>query len=127
MTDSILIIESEPTLRRHLTSALSQAGFTVADVSDYSEACLKLVEFNPDMAIIDEVLPCGDGWDACYQLRNTFGIPVILLGQDSSDQAWMRAVEAGADLYLRKPFSYLQLVARVKAILRRYKVRENIT
>jgi len=90
-------------------------------VSDYSEACLRLDEFNPDMVIVDEVLPRGDGLDACYRLRNTFGIPVILLGKDSSGEAYMRAVEAGADLYLRKPFSYPELAARVKVILQRYK------
>jgi len=126
MTDSILIIEGEPALRRELASALSQAGFTIAGVSDYYEAYLRLDEVDPDMVIVDEVLPCGDGWDACHRLRNTFGIPVILLGKNPSGKAWMRAVEAGADLYLRKPFSYLELAARVKAILQRYKkLRQN--
>jgi len=119
-TDRILIIEGEPALRRELTSALTQATFIVADVANYHEALLKL-EFNPDLAIVDEVLPGGDGIEACSQLHSTFNTPVILLGSDSSGKAWMRAVEAGADFYLRKPFSYLELVVRVRAILRRYK------
>ena len=59
--------------------------------------------------------------EACYQIYNTFGIPVILLGEDSSDEMWGRVMEAEADLYLVKPFGYQELVARVKAILRRYK------
>lgn len=122
MTDNILIIEGEPTLRRELTSALTQASFTVADVSDYSEALLRLAEFNPDIVIMDELLPSKDGIQACSQLRGTFGIPVILLGKDSSAKAWMRAVEAGADFYLTRPFNYEVLLARVKAILRRYRL-----
>ncbi|MBA7587458.1 hypothetical protein ES708_29487 [subsurface metagenome] len=60
---------------------------------------------------------------ACYQLHNIFGIPVVLLGEDSSDEMWRRVMEADADLYLVKPFSYPELVARVEAILRRYRRR----
>ena len=121
MTDRILIIEAEPSLRKGLNSAFTKAGFSVTCVSDYPEALLKLDEFEFDMIIVDEALPSGDGMKACSQLRGTSGIPVILLGRDSSGQAWVRAVEAGADLYLRKPFDYQELVARVKAILWRYK------
>ena len=121
MADRILIIENEPTLRRELTSALSQASFIVADVPDYPEALAKLDEFKPDIVIMDVVSPGGDGIEACYQIYNTFGIPVILLGEDSSDEMWGRVMEAEADLYLVKPFGYPELAARVKAILRRYK------
>ncbi len=117
---SILIIEGEPNLRRELTSALTEAGFVVADVPDILKAN-EIREFNPDIAIVDEVLPSGDGKDACSQLHNAFGIPVILLGKDSSGEAWMRAVEAGADCYFTKPSHHQELIARVKAILRRYK------
>ena len=126
MTDSILIVGGELALRRELAAVLSQAGFTATGVSDYSEAYLRLDEVDPDIVIVDEVLQCIDGRDACYRIRNYFGIPVILLGQDSSGEAYMRAVEAGADLYVRKPFSCLELAARVKVILRRYKkLRQN--
>ncbi len=120
MTDSILIIEGEPTLRRKLASALSQASFAVVDVPDYPESLLKIDEFKPDMVIVDESLPGRDGIEVCSQLRSTFGVPVVLLGEDSSDEMWERVMEAEVDLYLVKPFSYRELVARVKAILRRY-------
>ena len=93
-TDRILIIEGEPSLRRELASALTEAGFTVATVANFPEALLKL-DFNPDMVIVDEVLPGGDGIEACSQLHSAFGIPTILLGSDSSGEAWTRAVEAG--------------------------------
>jgi len=120
MTASILIIEGDPTLRRELVSALSEANFTVEAVRGYIEAQMILDEFNPDMVIMDEVLPGRNGMEVCCQLHSTFGIPIILLGEDSSDEIWEKAlVEAGADFYLRKPISHRELVARVKAILRR--------
>ncbi len=100
MTDSILIIEGELALGSQLGLKLRQAGFTTAGVSDYPEALSKLDEFKLDIVIMDEVLPCIDGRDACHRLRNTFGIPVILVGEDPSGKAYMRAVEAGADLFL---------------------------
>ena len=123
MTDSIsiLIIEGEPNLRGNLASALTEVGFIVADVRDYPEALLKLDEFNPDIAIVDEALPSGDGKEVCYQLHSAFGIPVILLGKDSSGEAWKAAVEAGADFYFTNSFNRRVLAARVKAILRHYK------
>jgi len=121
MTDRVLIIEGEPNLRRGLDSALTEAGFTVARVRDYPEALPKLEEFKPGIAIVDEALPSGDGKFTCSQLRNAFDIPVILLGVGSGGEAWMRAVEAGADFYFEKPVNYREAVARVKSILRRYK------
>lgn len=121
MTDRVLIIEGEPNLRGELASALTEAGFTVVDVRDYPEALLKLDEFKPDIAIVDEALPSGNGKDTCYKLRNAFGIPVLLLGKDSSGEAWKAAVEAGADFYFTNSFNRRVLAARVKAILRGYK------
>ena len=96
-------------LRRELSSALTRFGFEVADVPDYFEALRKLDEFKPDLVILDEELSLLDGWKACYQLHRTFGIPVILLGDDSSSEVWVKVVEAGADFYLRMPFSYFEL------------------
>lgn len=116
--DRILIIESETDLRRKLTLALSKVGFAVADACDYPEALASIDKFKPDLAIVDEALPGGGGLDACRQLHN-FSIPVIVLGRDS--EGWPPAVEAGADFYYTYKPSHLELVARVKAILRRYK------
>ena len=125
MADNILIIEGDPALRTGLTSALTEAGFAVVNVPDYSELLLESDEFKPDIVIMDEVLAGGDGMEACCQLHSTFGVPVVLLGEDSSDEMWGRVMEAEADLYLIKPFSYPELIARMKAILRRYKTRRH--
>ena len=123
--DKILIIVGELVLNSDLTSIFDEGGFSVACIPDYPEALLKLCEFKPDMVILDEDLPGFNGIEACSELHSIFGVPVILLGEDPSEQAWARAVEAGADFYLRKPFSCDEsLVARVRAILRRYKGRQ---
>ena len=121
MSDRILIIENEPALGKELTSALTEAGFFVASVPDYPEVLLKLAEFKPDMVIVDESLLGKDGIEVCSQLRGTFGVPIVLLGEDSSDEMWERVMEYEADLYQIKPFSYRELIARINAILRRYK------
>lgn len=93
----------------------------VVDVSDYFEALWRLNEFKPDMVIMNIELPLLDGWEACYWLRKTFGIPIILLGGDANAETWIRAMRARADFYLRVPFSWQELTARVKVILSRYK------
>ncbi len=124
MTGRILIIEAETSLSKEIRAALSKASFDVADVPNFPEALLKLADFKPDLVITDVVLPGGDGMEACYQLHNIFGIPVVLLGEGSSDEMWRRVMEAEADLYLVKPFSYPELVARVKTILRRCRMQK---
>ncbi len=118
----ILIIESAPILSKKLAAALSEAGFSVALLPFSFDTLLKIDEINADMFIVDETLPGGDGMEVCSWLRNIFSAPVILLGRDFSGKQWARAVKAGADFYLREPFSDRVLVARVNAILRRYKV-----
>ena len=108
-------------MTRELASALAKTAFKVVNIPDYLEALWELNELKPDLVIIDERLPSLNGWEACYRLHQTFSLPTILLGKDPSGEAWARAVQARADFYLRVPFSCLELAARVKAILRRYK------
>jgi DNA-binding response OmpR family regulator len=69
---------------------------------------------------MDSVLPDKDGFEVCSELHNRFHVPVILLGQEHSDQTWERVMESGVDHYEVKPYHYLSLAARVKSILRRY-------
>jgi len=115
----VLIIEGEPVLRRELASSLTEAGFNVSDVPDYPQALDVFDALKPNIAIVDEVLPSGEGKGLCSLLHHR-NIPVILLGTDSSGEATIRALEAGADFYFTKPAGHQELVARVKALLRRY-------
>jgi len=124
MADNVLIIESEPALRSKLTSTLAEDAFEVVSVPDYFDALAELRKFQPDLAIVGADLPLLDGWKACYHLRHTFGIPVILMGSNNDTEAWVTALRAGADFYMRMPFSYRELIARIKAILRRYRAAE---
>ena len=121
----VLIVENEPSLRQELVSAFTQVGFIVVDVPDYSQTLQRLYEFKVDLVVMDSFLPDWDGFEACSELRSRFDIPVILLGQDSGDRVWERVMEADADHYEVKPCRYLALVARAKAILRRYRKDEN--
>ncbi len=117
----IVIIEPDPLLNGKLVATLSEAGFSVIPLAFSFDSLLKLDEIDPDMFIVDETLPGRDGMEVCSTLRNIFEAPVVLLGKDSTGKQWARAVEAGGNLYLRVPFSDRVLVARVNAILRRYK------
>ncbi len=124
MPNRILVIEKVEFLRERLVSVFTEAGFTMAEASDYHGAQSAMVSFNPDLIIMDAMLSDKDSFEACSELHTSLGIPIILIGQEGSDKAWPRAVESGADLYLIKPFVCDKaLAARVRAILRRYKIR----
>lgn len=120
----ILIIETATgwtPLAEEIASPLSGAGFSVsvARIPGYPESLLELGVFKPDVVILDEAV--SDSLELCYQYATT-GIPVILVGEDTSQQIWNKAmIEAGAEFYLKRPIRHEELVARIKAILRRYK------
>jgi DNA-binding response OmpR family regulator len=122
----ILIIEAtvgRTPLGEEIASQLNSAGFDVVRISGYSETLLELEVFKPDMVILDETV--SGSLKLCYQYATT-RMPVILVGEDTSQQIWNKAlIEAGAEFYLRKPIRHVELVARIKAILRRYKRRGN--
>jgi len=124
MADSVLIIGGEPDFQERLRLPLTEAGYEVTLAYNYISARMIIEDFVPDIIILDEVHQNGiDNFAACKHLHDDYGIPIILLGEDSSDEMWEKVMEAEADLYLVKPFGYRELAARVKAILRRYKVK----
>ena len=118
MKDSILVIEGIPDSRKKLVSDLAD-DYEVAAVPNYLEALSVLNRLNPELVIMNVSLPLIDGWEACQELSQSFGLPVMLLGKNSGADAWEKAVAAGAEFYLRTPFSKLELTSRIKAILRR--------
>ncbi len=122
MADSVLIIGGEPDFQERLRLPLTEAGYEVTLAYNYLTARMIIEDFVPDIIVLDEVHQKGmDRFAACKHLHDDYGIPIILLGEDSSDEIWERVMKAEADLYLIKPFSYRELVARMKAILRRYR------
>ena len=120
MKYNILVIEeSNHALKDRITSALTEEGFKVATAASYQEVLSAPDKFKPQLIILGEGLPI-DSFEACSQLRQAVDVPILMVGAVPSDQAWSRVVEVGADFYLVKPFGYLELVARVRALLRRY-------
>jgi DNA-binding response OmpR family regulator len=114
----LIIDKSSLTPNKINVSALSEEGFTIDTLPDHFEALSSLSELRPDLIILGEGL-AEDSFKACRQLRQAVDIPILMLGTASRSRGWVKAINAGADLYLAKPVSQAELVARIKAIMRR--------
>ncbi|WDI32597.1 phosphate regulon transcriptional regulator PhoB [Hyphococcus flavus] len=118
----VLIVEDEDALSTLLEYNLAKEKFEVALAMDGEEGLLKVEEFGPDIIILDWMLPKVSGIEVCRRVRSkseTRNIPIIMLTARSEEADRIRGLETGADDYLTKPFSTNELIARVKAILRR--------
>jgi DNA-binding response OmpR family regulator len=115
----ILIAEDDDNIRNLLTSYLSVSGFEVVPVATGSAALKRLEQVRFDLAILDIMLPDVNGLDICAKVREHHDMPILLLTALGEERDRVRGFEVGADDYLVKPFSPRELVARVKAILRR--------
>ena len=122
MSHSILIVEDEPGIEALVDYALSQAGFVVRSAPSVSEACVALDQGLPDLVVLDWMLPDGSGVELLRRMRAQAewrGLPVLMLTARHSESDRITGLDAGADDYLVKPFSPRELVARVRAVLRR--------
>ncbi|MBJ7458051.1 MAG: response regulator transcription factor [Thermoleophilaceae bacterium] len=115
----MLVCDDEPQILRALKVVLRDAGYDVTAAATAQEALDAASVRPPDAAIIDLVLPDGDGVDVCKQLRSWSGMPIIVLSAVDDEEQKVRALEAGADDYVTKPFGPRELVARLSAALRR--------
>jgi two-component system KDP operon response regulator KdpE len=115
----ILVCDDEPQIVRALRVVLREAGFQVVAASDGEEALDRAAVQPPDAAIIDLVLPDIDGIEVCRGLREWTAMPIIVLSAVGEEAEKVRALEAGADDYVTKPFGPRELVARLQASLRR--------
>lgn len=118
----ILVVEDEESLATLLEYNLTKEKFDVTLAPDGEEALLKIQEATPDLIILDWMLPKVSGIEICRQLRarpQTANIPIIMLTARSEESDRIRGLETGADDYLTKPFSTNELIARVRAVLRR--------
>ncbi|MBE0412179.1 phosphate regulon transcriptional regulator PhoB [Yoonia sp.] len=122
MQPSVLIVEDEPAQREMLAYNLESEGFRVIKAADGNEALLLVEEENPDLILLDWMLPGTSGIEICRQIkvRPAFRMtPVIMLSARSEEVDKVRGLEIGADDYIVKPYSVVELLARVKAHLRR--------
>ena len=124
MKPRVLIVEDEPALVTLLRYNLEREGFDVSEASDGEEAMVSVAEQRPDLIVLDWMLPHLSGLEVCRQLRRapeTRATPIIMLTAKSEGQDRVRGLESGADDYVTKPFSPAEVVARVRAVLRRTK------
>ena len=119
MTDKILIIEDEAKIARTVRLYLEQDGYQVSVVNDGALALSALRNERPDLVLLDLMLPHVDGWEICRQMRRESVVPIIMLTARSEESDKLIGLELGADDYITKPFSPREVVARVRAVLRR--------
>jgi two-component system KDP operon response regulator KdpE len=115
----VLVCDDEPQILRALKVILREAGFEAVPAETAEEALDRVAVHPPDAAILDLVLPDGDGVEVCRQIRAWSQMPIIVLSAIGEEDAKVRALEAGADDYITKPFGMRELVARLEAALRR--------
>jgi two-component system, OmpR family, KDP operon response regulator KdpE len=115
----VLVCDDEPQILRALKVVLREAGFEAVEAATAEEALDKAAVRPPDAAIIDLVLPDGDGVEVCRRLREWSQMPIVVLSAVGDEEEKVRALEAGADDYVVKPFGPRELVARLQAALRR--------
>ena len=120
----VLLVDDEKTLVKALKFNLEKEGFEVVEAFDGVEALKKAFEVNPDIIILDLMLPGMDGFEVCREIRKKEEIPIIMLTAKGEDIDKVLGLELGADDYMTKPFNPRELLARIKAILRRSSGRE---
>ena len=127
MPEKILVVEDEPSLQETLAYNLKKQGYEVSTSGDGRMALDLARSFQPDMVILDVMLPGMDGFEVCRILRKETNIPILMLTARDDEIDRVVGLEIGADDYLTKPFSMRELMARVKAQLRRSQiVREEL-
>ncbi len=122
MSRRVLVVEDEAPIREMLCFVLDQQGYQTVEAEDYDTAINKLCEPDPDLILLDWMLPGGSGINFIKHLKReelTRNIPVVMLTARGEEEDKVRGLEVGADDYITKPFSPKELVARLKAVIRR--------
>jgi two-component system, OmpR family, response regulator len=123
----ILIVDDDPHIRELASVFLRNAGFEIIEASDGKDALAKLDSFKVDLFVIDIMMPNMDGWELCRELREAYDLPILMLTAKGETSQKLKGFQLGTDDYLVKPFEPLELVARVNALLKRYKIAASQT
>ena len=127
MTEKILIVEDEKALQETLAYNLTREGYEPTVAGDGNTAITKAREIHPDLILLDIMLPGKDGFEVCRVLRQEMNTPILMLTARDEEIDRVVGLEVGADDYMTKPFSMRELIARVKAMLRRVRlIREEV-
>lgn len=122
MSRKVLVVDDEAPIREMLVFVLEQNGFQAIEAEDYDSAIAAMVEPYPDMVLLDWMLPGGSGIQIAKKFKqneHTRQIPIIMLTARGEEEGKVRGLEVGADDYVTKPFSPKELMARIKAVIRR--------
>ena len=122
MDDKVLIVEDEQTLLETLEYRLRRQGYEVCTASDGTTAVEVARQEQPDLIVLDVMLPGLDGFEVCRILRPEMSVPILMLTARDDEVDKVVGLEVGADDYMTKPFSMRELLARVKALLRRVRL-----
>ncbi len=115
----ILVVDDEPQVRRVMKSTLTAEGYTITEASNGNEALEVFRAKPPDIILLDLNMPGMDGLEACRQIRRSSEVPIIMLTVRNAERDKVLALDAGADDYVVKPFGMQELLARIRAALRR--------
>lgn len=123
----ILIADDDAHIRELVRVFLRNNGFEVLEAADGVEAISQLDSSRAELAIVDVMMPNMDGWELCREIKATFDIPVLILTAKGETSQKLKGFQLGTDDYLVKPFEPLELVARVRALLKRYHIETSQT
>jgi two-component system, OmpR family, KDP operon response regulator KdpE len=119
MNPTVLVVDDEPQIRRVLRTTLSSQGYSVLEAKGGEEALEKIRGEHPDLILLDVNMPGISGLDTCREIRRQGDVPIIMLTVRNSERDKVQALDAGADDYVTKPFGAQELLARIRATLRR--------
>ena len=117
----ILIVEDEKIMRNELATMLKNNGYETCCIEEFENVAEQVSKENADLILLDINLPCENGYQICSKIRADMSVPIIFLTSRNSDMDELNSFISGGDDYITKPFQPLEVVARVKAQLRRYK------
>lgn len=120
----ILVIDDDTNICELIRLYLEKEGYSVRTVNDGMKAIEEFTEFAPNLVVLDIMLPGKDGWTICREIRKISNIPIIMLTAKGETFDKVLGLELGADDYIVKPFETKELIARIKAVLRRYERKE---
>ncbi len=115
----ILVVDDEPQIRRIMRTTLTSAGYEVEDAKTGEEALTKMRDYRPDLVLLDINMPGMGGLAACREIRADPNVAIVMLTVHNTEAAKVEALDAGADDFVTKPFSTPELLARIRAVLRR--------
>ena len=119
MDEHVLLVEDDPSIREIATLGLEQAGFRITASGDGADALARFRQSQVDLVVLDVMLPSLDGLEVCREIRRESQVPIVMLSARSELHDVVVGLELGADDYVTKPFELPELVARIKAVLRR--------